>query len=151
MRPKTWRLSASTEPSFTRDTLHTERNGNALRRPWGEDGIFSIQLLYTDMGVMDNLKTWRLFQVQHTCLFYRQRRESSPKDGKVLPSIGMSLNPAPTTALTTQVLGHLGHDDHEDIAHAVPCSPLQSSWAWGSRAGLCLLRVCFNCVEYFPF
>lgn len=92
---------------------------------------------------MDNLKTWRLFQVQRTCLFYRQRRESSPKDGKVLPSIGLTLNPAPTAVLTTQVLGHLGREDHEDIAHAVPCSPLQSSWAWGSRAGLCLLRVCF--------
>lgn len=92
---------------------------------------------------------------QWTCLFYRHRHESSPKDGKVLPSIGMTLNPAPTTSFTTQLSGHLGHEDHEGITHAMPCSPCFSAWpcgcAWGSWAGLCLLTVCMNCFENLPF
>lgn len=109
-----------------RHFAHRQSDGNTLQSPWCKDGILSIQWMHSNTGVIEGLKTWRLFGGQLTCLFYRHRRESSPKDGKVLPSTGMTLNPAPAGAFTVQLSGTLGHEDHEDIAHAVPCSPFQS-------------------------
>lgn len=64
--------------------------------------------------------------LQWTYLFYRDTHEGSPKYGKVLASVGMTVNLVPTSAFTIRLSGPLGHEDYEDTAHAVPCSLLQS-------------------------
>lgn len=124
-----------------RHFAHRKGDVNSLQSPWCEDGIRSIQGMHGNMGVIDDFKTWRLFCRQWTWLFHRLKCESSPKDGKVLPSVGMTLSPAPMGAFTIQLSGHVGHEDYEDIAHAHTFRAWPCSWCWGSWTQLCLLMV----------
>lgn len=62
MRPETLRVSVSTQTGCTRDSLCTERGMTMVCRALGVQGtVYSHPMKYTNMGVMEGLKTWKLF------------------------------------------------------------------------------------------